>query len=601
MNLVKKYIGEGYIVSPYSCKGDYDESSIIKTTIGEKELKQLVRHFTTKDSDILNKEMVLFKIDKPYHITPKDLLVRLEEEMNSFNQYSYSYLIDWLNFIDVCSKSEHIYYPYLKDDYFKDYDKDYLFKNKDHIVSYIIFLLRVDMNENNVLMKLHNYVSFIKDLIDDKNEYYSQSTLYLMLNEIGYKSYRHVEISDECLDFYQTKLMENAELGDNSSMELLGYEYYEGNNGFPNDFIKAEYWLNKYFNKTQDTDVARTLGYIYYYGRCTNGVPEKEKAFQYFAMSHFATNNEEATYKLADCYLKGYGTPICEEAAFKLVYSLFHKAKDDYLNDMVNKYADVALRLAKYFRDGIYMEADKELALSLFIDARTAIKDRLETMDYIGDRGLAISIMHSIIDLKKELKIAPREVIDNGYVIDDIEWNHHNCKFDLSKKDNDILLTIYPMKKYKNVSNVLTSIGFAEKVKTATFLIKCKRNNESFMKTISKGKLLSFDFRDKEFVVFLKVKGEVTRASIHYDKLLVLPKNNKNVSKLYNIVSVAPYGNDRKYDYLCDNENIEKGDYVYIMVRGELKEVQVLESYTLYEDEIALPFEKMSKTYTILN
>jgi TPR repeat protein len=64
------------------------------------------------------------------------------------------------------------------------------------------------------------------------------------------------------------------------------------------------------FELTDNPQYANTLGYIYYYGRCNNGVPEYDQAFYYF--SYAAANGlYEGMYKLADLFWHGYG---CKKA-----------------------------------------------------------------------------------------------------------------------------------------------------------------------------------------------------------------------------------------------------------------------------------------------
>ena len=69
------------------------------------------------------------------------------------------------------------------------------------------------------------------------------------------------------------------------ALHLKGYACYGGNRLYPCDWPASRDCIMRLFDKTGDPQYANTLGYIYYYGRCTNGVPEYEKAYEMFVIS----------------------------------------------------------------------------------------------------------------------------------------------------------------------------------------------------------------------------------------------------------------------------------------------------------------------------
>lgn len=399
--------------------------------------------------------------------------------------------------------------------------------------------------------------------------------------------------------FYREKLLSNAEQGDLLSMRLLGYEYYEGNNGFLVNPKESEYWLERYFSETKDSEVARTLGYIYYYGRTTNGIPQKEKAFQYFAIGHLAGHYFEATYKLADCYVKGYGTPVCEEAAFNLVASIYSETHRQFLESDDSKYADVALRLENYYRDGIYVQQNMSIAYRYFLKAKVAIKKRLEVMDYIGDSGIAISVSKSLRDIQSVVGVKPRVVDNHGYVVDRHGWNYRNLKYEISPDGKNILLTLSDLNKNYSLVNVIPEIGFAEKSKKVMFLFECEEEPTAFLKTISKGKITDINIFDGELETVIKNGKEYETANVKFKKTILLPQTVKDCSKLYTIVSISPFNNGKLYDYICENDFVEIGDKVSIEVNGRKKEVEIENVTKLYEDELPLPLQRMGKVYLV--
>ncbi len=604
MNL-KKYLKEGYILSPYCDFDDmetcrYSNLPIIKKQVSEKELASLARHYLDKEIKGLysKNHIVLLNSTARYHIRPEDVLTRLEETLEEYSLDSRDRLNDWVDFLSTETGNGHYFYPTFKKEFNREYIDDYLFEKDDHIVAYVFSLIKMDNTYGDFRNKLISYITFIKEIITKAKEY-SCSTIYLMLEEISYKFFMKIDVSNDCLSFYREKLLSNAEKGDLLSMRLLGYEYYEGNNGFLINPKESEYWLERYFSETKDSEVARTLGYIYYYGRTTKGIPQKEKAFQYFAIGHFAGHYFEATYKLADCYVKGYGTPVCEEAAFNLVASIYAETRRHFLETDDSKYADVALRLGNYYRDGTYVDQNMPIAYEYFLEAKIAIKKRLEVMDYIGDSGVAINISKSLRDVQSMIDLKPRVIDHNGYLIDQIGWNCHNLKYGISADGKNLLLTLSNLDNRYSLINVIPEIGFAEKTKKAKFLFVCEEEPTLLLKTVSKGKITDISLFNDELMVVVKNGKKREFIKTKFKKIIVLPQTINDCSKLYSIVSISPFNNEKLYDYVCENDSVEIGDKVFIEVNGKKKEVEVENLVRLYEDELPLPLQRMGKVYLV--
>ena len=314
---LEQYFKDGYVLSPYYSKDDAKKLEKVQTkNLSKEDIRTIVVGTTEERSNILysEDELILVKYECRYHVTPEDLIERFTREINKEDGADYDDMISWANFSAVSDNNGPVFIPHLDEKYYendKDGVEDYLFKKDDHIVSFVVRLIRTELRKEKVGQDLLSYIKFIRDVLDEK-EYKDDETVFeldtysLVLQSICYETWRGRKISQKCEEFYRIHLQVNANENDARSMRTLGYEYYEGTNGFPLDMEKSLYWLEKYFEATGDPDVARTIGYIYYYGRTTDGVPQGDKAFQYFAIGHIAGHYYEATYKLADCYLKGY-------------------------------------------------------------------------------------------------------------------------------------------------------------------------------------------------------------------------------------------------------------------------------------------------------
>ena len=199
-------------------------------------------------------------------------------------------------------------------------------------------------------------IDFINDILDNRelpleNKEYSEETLKSIILHMGYDDVLDNNTDEETIEFYRNNLVELANKDVYAMKQLLAYEYYDSRVAFENDCYKARDLFIDCFNKSHNPDLARTLGYIYYYGRCNNGVMEAEKAFQYFSYATLFGDNHESYIKLADCYYYGYGTFKDEFASFRLSNTVYDESKK-YIGSGHKdcKYADACIRLGNYYK-----------------------------------------------------------------------------------------------------------------------------------------------------------------------------------------------------------------------------------------------------------
>lgn len=124
--------------------------------------------------------------------------------------------------------------------------------------------------------------------------------------------------SKECVALFRTYTEQLCEENDPLGYTVKGYACYGGNAAFPENWDTARACMQKLLELDPGNAFpANTLGYIYYYGRCTGGIPQYEEAFRYFSIGAFA-QIFESKYKAADMLLNGYGVPKNYEAARRL-------------------------------------------------------------------------------------------------------------------------------------------------------------------------------------------------------------------------------------------------------------------------------------------
>lgn len=238
-------------------------------------------------------------------------------------------------------------------------------------------------------------------------------------------------------------ILELTELDYAVAISTLGYAYYGGNDLFPCDWDKSR----DCFLKLMEMDTvsgldkcqyANTLGYIFYYGRCNNGVPEYEKAHQYFSLGA-AGGLYESMYKLSDMYAHGYGVAKNTYAAATLVNMVYTEnlrlIKEGHFDC---QFADAALRMGNLCRDGILHE-DEYYFYTL---ADFAIRKRL-AYDRYGDSHVFSGIQKELARIREGQPVEKTSTVTGNYppVIYKELFYEHSCLVTLSPVKKGIKIT----------------------------------------------------------------------------------------------------------------------------------------------------------------
>jgi hypothetical protein len=250
---------------------------------------------------------------------------------------------------------------------------------------------------------IHNYLW----TSSDENE---------VLNRLDNPNYVEA-LEPEALDRVRKMILNQAERGENLALEVLGYGYYGGSLLFECNWEKSRDIFLKMMGKSTVLDedkcrYANTLGYIYYYGRCNNSVPEYDKAFKYFSLGA-AGGLFESLYKLSDMYKNGYFVEKNTKAAETLVRLVYdHALRRFEAENFGGKLADVALRMGNLCRDGITKDEDEYYYYTL---ADYAIKKRLEFHQY-GDEKVATDIQKELDRIRQARPLKHRVTISGDVV-----------------------------------------------------------------------------------------------------------------------------------------------------------------------------------------
>ncbi|MDO4648196.1 MAG: hypothetical protein Q4B26_06050 [Eubacteriales bacterium] len=200
--------------------------------------------------------------------------------------------------------------------------------------------------------------------------------------------------SQEELDLYRRFVEELCEVDDVIALECKGYGCYGGDEAYECDWVTSRDCMLRLLNvnpsEKRKAVYANTLGYIYYYGRCNDKIPEYEKAFQMYSIGA-AGGMIESMYKLADMYLGGKGVPQNSLAGENIIQWIYNHHYKDFLWGDGGKIADLALRIGS-------LEAEKghdRWALFYLTQADYAIRKRMPEGHY-GDQKVFRSIQEQL-------------------------------------------------------------------------------------------------------------------------------------------------------------------------------------------------------------
>ena len=235
-----------------------------------------------------------------------------------------------------------------------------------------------------------------RDKVPDERELTLAQQYYFLY----YWDNKYSEATPMIVNMYKNILETRCAEDEENAWILKAYACYGNGNGYyEQDWQTSFDYLMKWFNKTGSPQAANTLGYMYYYGRTNNGIPQYEEAFRYFSIGE-AGWFYESKYKLSDMFLHGYGVPQNYEIASNLIWELYpYMIKKIKKGEYDSCLADVAFRAGNLRRDGIDGVPSPEDAYYYYLQAQYAIKMRMKHTDSYGDLSVSKSIQKAIDDV----------------------------------------------------------------------------------------------------------------------------------------------------------------------------------------------------------
>lgn len=418
----------------------------------------------------------------------------------------------------------------------------------------------------------------------------AKCALLRMLDQANMNSASEDEIS-----LYKRFAEELCEKDDIDGLIAVGYGCYGGNRAFDCDWKKSEECISKLFELAADDEnrafYANTLGYIYYYGRTTNGVPDYEKAYKYFSFAAF-NGVYEATYKIADMYKNGYGVIKSRTTAANIIERLYYDNLKYIRNGIFDsKFADIAFRFGNLHKDEENIEnSDFEKMTELYYQARFAIRMRMKAAEHYGDRTVAESIDKALEEakqisgfkLKKKAEMYSLyplfyDYLNSGEMLDVKSKEMANGKYKLIFKPHS-----KRGEKNKRLFITVPELDMCGLYDSLTVTVICE---DEYSFAFCAEDTVTVDKMDDEGFYFDGVQ------CIYLRDCIFEIKKPKNEEISYRFVSVEFEPNGKHYDYICDNENIKEGDKITVPTFDENAQATVVKIFEKTDSETALPIK----------
>lgn len=431
------------------------------------------------------------------------------------------------------------------------------------------------------------------------------------------------------IDMYRFFAEGMAEELDCDGLIAVGYGCYGGNEAFECDWERSRDCMLTLLDIDDRIDeqarYANTLGYIYYYGRCSGGVPDHEAAYKYFSFAAF-NGVYEARYKVADMFNNGYYVPKSKGTALRMVWELYRE-NIGYIKkgDFDCKFADIALRLGGYCEefgfkkrkcrdmddvndlfDDLIDEMDDpysdlfcggvsgfdyvfEEALYYYTQAKYAIDRRMEGHNYYGDGKVKQRIESALDRVKSSTGFEVKESVTFPTMGDVLRDAIDGKKLDMVIKKSDGASYTVTFSTHKREGEehpekmfiTVPEIGMCGLYSTVTAVYEPyspSLNEDLLDRTFVIDDIRYFDYFFEGNVLFTE-HGRFT-----------LTNRKGNGCRTYRIARVWVEAVKRTLDYRCD-EDTKQGDAVAVDVVGTLEEGKVISVETVKESDILFPIK----------
>lgn len=405
--------------------------------------------------------------------------------------------------------------------------------------------------------------------------------------------------SEEKLKEIRPVIDELCEKDVEEALRLKGYACYGGSRLYPCDWEMARQIFEKLCSISDDPCYANTLGYIYYYGRTTKGVPDYEKALRCFYFGALQ-GHPESIYKLGDMYFNGYGVKKRPELARTLYQRIYDQTKKQFPEWPDVNFADAALRMARIYDTCYHLQ---EISYQYYLEADYAARKRAAASDFFGNQEVAKTAAMARAEAREKLAkdfFVPSILMDDLDGLETLFWDMMDDRYPL-------MITVHRKKKRISLSISRLDPDFGKIVPYLyteprfdyCSLVKAVTLHQFHGKISGKKDTLIFDRFEWDFDKYRlnfywhnKKAGWLSLRSGQFD---CPKKKEKEGGPLRHLARITFQPGGKLYDYLCEIEDIKAGDTVIVMGYDGETPVTVVKTFDCHESELPIAIERYKK------
>ena len=259
-----------------------------------------------------------------------------------------------------------------------------------------------------------------------------------MKHVIGaYESDKDLEgATPEALALYREFVRRLYREGDIQAIRILAWGYLEGGIAYRQNWELARMYMQELYDKTGDAFAANALGYIYYHGHINNGIPQYDKAFQFFSYG-VLDGIDESVYMAADMLIHGQGTVKNLDMGLNLLVDGYRNSLYDFCREYYDcHFAEYALHMGDSCMEGIIYGMGTKDAYRFYLEAQYAAEKRQKT-DRPVEKRLVDKIERSLEFIREKVGLDPNQTelkADFPIYISQMYEDRYPVKVTLTKK-----------------------------------------------------------------------------------------------------------------------------------------------------------------------
>lgn len=478
------------------------------------------------------------KLEKGY---TNDCLVLLGDGKLDFDEYVFKDILEkaLLN-IDIIKNREDDWLGLIRKlPLFTSFEYRIYLKEYNLVDIWALFLNEEDIDIEELI---NNAYKALNEFIEDKDKPNWQKRMPIKIKErIIETLFNLEEPNDIDKENFIHIVSELSDMNNINGLHYKCYSYYGGNSYVKEDYKISEECLLKLIDLDYRDNYADTLGYIYYYGRVNNGIPQYDKAYEYFTLAS-ASGNVEARYKLGDMYKNGFYVKKNLSVAKTIYESLYNQALYEFhQNPKYSSLADVALRIAGFYDN----EEDYLICYQLYLQALVAIKKRQDKFDSSVERKIIKSI--------KEVYAKYKDKINNlGFNEGLGRFSNYTIDFD----KNRITLSSSEEEFFYDYKHIYAGFKDVVQIKIKGNLLSKIKEKEEVDHIERDGNIYTFYTDYNEVVARIEI---LDYEFIHKDNLI----SNEDDDKEYH-VAICQYskGEGKKYHFFYEGDSDLDSDWI---------------------------------------